>query len=51
VPKPRQKPFSLIFLGLALSEKQISQMVENPQSGCHSKEALDAIELRVKQAL
>jgi hypothetical protein len=36
---------------MPLSEKQIPQVVEKPESGCKSKEALETIALRAKQAL
>jgi len=36
---------------LALSEKQIPQVVENLESGGKPKEALERAALRVKQAL
>jgi len=45
------KPFAVSGLGLLLSEKQIPQVVENLESGYESREALDPITLRVKQAL
>jgi hypothetical protein len=38
-------------LGKALSEKQIPQVLENPESGGKSKEALETVELRVKKSL
>jgi hypothetical protein len=34
-----------------LSEKQIPQVVENPESGDDSREALETVALRVKQRL
>jgi hypothetical protein len=45
------KPFVLDGLGLSLSEKQIPQVVENLRSGDKSREALEMVALRVKQAL
>jgi hypothetical protein len=45
------KPIILRPLGEASSEKQIPQVVENPESGDQSKEALKTVGLRVKQAL
>ncbi len=45
------KPLALRGLGLPLSEKQIPQVVENLESGDESKEALETVALRVKQAL
>jgi hypothetical protein len=45
------KPIILRALGKALSEKQIPQVVENPESGGKSREALETVALRVKQAL
>ena len=45
------KPIALTALGKALSEKQIPQVVENPESGVKSREALEPVALRVKQAL
>ena len=45
------KPLVLSRLGLPLSEKQIPQVVENLESGDDSKEALETVPLRVKQAL
>jgi hypothetical protein len=45
------KPIILRALGKALSEKQIPQVVEKPESGGKSREALETVELRVKQAL
>jgi hypothetical protein len=36
---------------LPLSEKQIPQVIENLESGGKSKEALEPVWLRVKQAL
>jgi hypothetical protein len=45
------KPFTLIGLGKASSEKQIPQVVENLESGDKSREALETGTLRVKQAL
>lgn len=45
------KPFVLDGLGLSLSEKQIPQVVENLGSGDKSREALEIVALRVKQAL
>jgi hypothetical protein len=38
-------------LGLALSGKQIPQIVENIESGNKAKEALEPVALSVKQAL
>ena len=40
----------LSCLGLLLSEKQIPQVVENLESGDKSREALETVTLRVKQA-
>jgi hypothetical protein len=45
------KPLALRELGKASSEKQIPQVVENLESGCNQKEALETNTLRVKQAL
>ena len=45
------KPSALSRLGMPLSEKQIPQVVEKLESGCKSKEALETVALRVKQAL
>jgi hypothetical protein len=45
------KPFELSCPGLALSDKQIPQIVENPESGDKPKEALETVALRVKPAL
>ena len=45
------KPFVLSRLELPLSEKQIPQVVENLRSGGKSREALEMVTLRVKQAL
>jgi len=45
------KPVALTALGKALSEKQIPQVVENLESGDKSREALETVALRVKQAL
>ena len=43
------KPGSLSLLGLALSEKQIPQVIENLESGGEPKEALERAELRPRQ--
>jgi hypothetical protein len=43
------KPFALRSLGLALSEKQIPQVVENLESGCKPKEALERTIMRPRQ--
>ena len=45
------KRFYLSGLGLLLSEKQIPQVVETFESGDESREALETVALRVKQAL
>ncbi len=45
------KPLALTFLGLAPSEKQNPQILENLESAYELEEALDAITVRVKQAL
>ena len=45
------KPIMLRALGKALSEKQIPQVVENPESGGKSREALETVALRVKHYL
>jgi hypothetical protein len=45
------KRFALKGLGSLLSEKQIPQVVENLESGDKSREALETVALRVKQAL
>jgi hypothetical protein len=45
------KPLALKRLGLPLSEKQIPQVVENPESGGKSKRALEPVWLRVDQAI
>jgi hypothetical protein len=45
------KPFRLSRLGLALSEKQIPQVVEKFESGDKREETLEPVALRVKQAL
>ena len=47
----RDKTHPLTALGKASSEKQIPQVVENPESGDQSREALETVGLRVKQAL
>ncbi len=49
--KTVSKPLPLSCLGLALSEKQIPQIVESLESGYELKEALETIAVRVKQAL
>ena len=43
------KPGSLSPLGLALSEKQIPQVVENLGSGDKRKEALERVVMRPRQ--
>ena len=43
------KPLPLSPLGLALSEKQIPQVVENLESGGKPKEALERAALRPRQ--
>jgi len=43
------KPLALRRLGLPLSEKQIPQVVENPESGGKSKKALETAALRPRQ--
>jgi hypothetical protein len=43
------KLLALSCLGLALSEKQIPQIVENLESGYELKEALEPVAVRVKQ--
>jgi len=43
------KPLALTRLGLPLSEKQIPQVVEKPESGGKSKEALEITALRPRQ--
>jgi hypothetical protein len=43
--------FALSSLELLLSEKQIPQVVENPESRDKPREALETVTLRVKQAL
>jgi hypothetical protein len=43
------KPLALRLLGLALSEKQIPQVVENPESGGKPIEALETATLRPRQ--
>jgi hypothetical protein len=45
------KPLQLSPLGLALSDKQIPQVVEKFESGDKLMEALEPAVLRVKQAL
>jgi hypothetical protein len=45
------KPLALKRLGLPLSEKQIPQVIENPESGGKSKRALEPVWLRVDQAI
>lgn len=45
------KPIILRALGKTSSEKQIPQVIENPESGDQSREALETVGLRVKQAL
>jgi hypothetical protein len=45
------KPPSLNLLGLASSEKQIPQVIQNTESGDKAKEALERVVLRVNQAL
>jgi hypothetical protein len=40
------KRFTMNGLGLLLSEKQIPQVVENPESGDNSREALETVALR-----
>jgi hypothetical protein len=42
------KPIILRALGKASSEKQIPQVVENPESGYQSREVLETVGLRVK---
>jgi hypothetical protein len=44
------KPLALSALGLALSEKQIPQVVENLESGGKSIEALERVAMRPTQA-
>ena len=43
------KSFALSGLGLLLSEKQIPQVVENLESGCKPKEALERTIMRPRQ--
>ena len=43
------KSLAMIRLGLPLSEKQIPQVVENPESGGKSKGALETAALRPRQ--
>ena len=43
------KPHVLKWLGLALSEKQIPQVVENLESGGEPKEALETAAMRPRQ--
>jgi hypothetical protein len=43
------KPLALRKLEEASSEKQIPQVVENPESGANQKETLEPVTLRVKQ--
>jgi len=43
------KPLPLNRRGLPLSEKQIPQVIENPESGDQSKEALETTALRPRQ--
>jgi hypothetical protein len=43
------KLFPLELLGLALSEKQIPQVVENPENGGKSKEDLERASMRPRQ--
>ena len=45
------KPLALRRLGLALSEKQIPQVVENLRSGCEPKEALERVAVLRRQML
>jgi hypothetical protein len=43
------KPGPLSPLGLALSEKQIPQVIEKPESGDKRKEALERVVMRPRQ--
>jgi hypothetical protein len=45
------KRLALSGLGLPFSEKQIPQVVENPESGAKFNEVLEPVALRVKQTL
>jgi hypothetical protein len=47
--KTMSKPLALSCLGLALSEKQIPQVVENLESGGKPIEALERVAMRPRQ--
>jgi hypothetical protein len=51
VAKPCQNSSYIKLFGLALSEKQNPQIVEKPESGYESKEALERVAVLVRQAL
>ena len=55
IPRPpwqnRDKTLTIERSCVLLSEKQIPQVVENPESGDDSREALETVALRVKQRL